>query len=201
MVINNSNIGNVSIVNSKRMNKRGQQMTLGTIIAIVLGIAVLVFLIFGFSSGWGNMWDRITNFGGGKVNVNAVVQGCELACSSNSVYDYCTKKRELVLEDKNTTIGILKSGGDYTCDQMRNYATQLGMDSCDLDCGTTPASGTTPVATGITPAQYEEAKAICGGVAGYELMLTPADGKTYFCTENFTPVTYENKEYSCCKKF
>ena len=30
-------------------NKKGQQMTLGTIIAIVLGIAVLVFLIFGFS--------------------------------------------------------------------------------------------------------------------------------------------------------
>ncbi len=38
------------------MNKEAQQMTLGTIISIVLGIAVLVFLIFGFSNGWANTY-------------------------------------------------------------------------------------------------------------------------------------------------
>ncbi len=68
-------------------------MTLGTIIAIVLGIAVLVFLIFGFSMGWNNMWDKITNIGGGKVNVDSVSSGCKIACSSNSEYGYCTEKR------------------------------------------------------------------------------------------------------------
>ena len=43
------------------MNKKGQNLTLGTIILIVLGIAVLVFLIFGFYTGWNNMWSKITN--------------------------------------------------------------------------------------------------------------------------------------------
>ena len=51
------------------MNKKGQQMTLGTIIAIVLGIAVLVFLIFRFSTGWNNLWSKITELGGGSANV------------------------------------------------------------------------------------------------------------------------------------
>lgn len=70
-------------------------MTLGTIIAIVLGIAVLVFLIFGFSTGWNNMWSKITELGGGESNVDDVVRGCELACISNSEYSYCEQKREL----------------------------------------------------------------------------------------------------------
>ena len=64
------------------VNKKGQQMTLGTIIAIVLGIAVLVFLIFGFSTGWNSLWDRITAFGGGNENVGTIVQACALKCST-----------------------------------------------------------------------------------------------------------------------
>jgi len=75
------------------MNKKGQQMTLGTIIAIVLGIAVLVFLIFGFSTGWNNMWSKITELGGGSVNVDDVVRGCEVACASQSKNAYCDKER------------------------------------------------------------------------------------------------------------
>jgi len=75
------------------MNKKGQQMTLGTIIAIVLGIAVLVFLIFGFSTGWTNMWSKITELGGGAANVDDVVRGCEVACASQSVDAYCRHER------------------------------------------------------------------------------------------------------------
>ena len=74
-------------------NKKGQQMTLGTIIAIVLGIAVLVFLIFGFSTGWGNLWDRVTAFGGGSANVDTIVQACALACTGQGVDAYCNQVR------------------------------------------------------------------------------------------------------------
>ncbi|MFA4960774.1 MAG: hypothetical protein WC548_03875 [Candidatus Pacearchaeota archaeon] len=77
------------------MNKRGQELTLGTVILIVLGIVVLVFLIFGFSTGWSNLWDKITNWGGGKVNLDTVRQGCELACTMGSVDDFCTLEREV----------------------------------------------------------------------------------------------------------
>ncbi len=74
------------------VDKKGQQMTLGTIIAIVLGIAVLVFLIFGFSSGWNNLWDRVTSFSGG-ANVDTIVQACALKCSSGDKYGFCDQTR------------------------------------------------------------------------------------------------------------
>lgn len=77
----------------KRMDKKGQQMTLGTIIAIVLGIAVLVFLIFGFSSGWNNMWSKVTQYGGGSGNVDDVIRGCEIACTGQNTNAYCEQSR------------------------------------------------------------------------------------------------------------
>ena len=70
-------------------------MTLGTIIAIVLGIAVLVFLIFGFTTGGNNMWDKETNYGGGSSNVDTIVQACDIACSTGSKYNYCELNRTL----------------------------------------------------------------------------------------------------------
>lgn len=68
-------------------------MTLSTIIAIVLGIAVLVFLIFGFSTGWNNMWDKITELGGGSANVDDVVRGCEVACAQQGKNSFCDRER------------------------------------------------------------------------------------------------------------
>jgi len=76
-------------------NKKGQELTLGTVVLIVLGVVVLVFLIFGFSTGWGNLWDRITNFAGGKVNLDTVRSGCALACTQNSIDDFCTLQRKV----------------------------------------------------------------------------------------------------------
>lgn len=90
-------------------NKKGQQMTLGTIIAIVLGIAVLVFLIFGFSTGWNNMWNKITELGGGSVNVDDVVRGCEVACASQSVDAFCRQERTINYGDGKTDTGSCKT--------------------------------------------------------------------------------------------
>ncbi len=81
-------------------NKRGQNLTLGTIILIVLGVAVLVLLIFGFSQGWNNLWGKVTSFFGGGNNVDTIIQSCTLACTTESEYDYCTLGRVVRLDDK-----------------------------------------------------------------------------------------------------
>jgi len=78
------------------MDKRGESSTVGVVIAIVLGLAVLVLLIYGFSVGWGNLLDRITNIGGS--NVEAVVSGCSVACASQSQYDFCSLNRTIKFE-------------------------------------------------------------------------------------------------------
>ncbi len=87
------------------MNKKGQELTLGTIILIVLGIVVLVFLIYGFSSGWNNLWQKLTGLGGGKVNVDTMKTACELACTQSSEYSFCKELKTVVLEDGAKGIG------------------------------------------------------------------------------------------------
>jgi len=112
----------------KRVNKKGQQMTLGTIIAIVLGIAVLVFLIFGFSTGWSNMWSKITQLGGGGANVDDVVRGCEVACAQNSVDAFCRQERSVNYGD-----GKWDKGSCQTFIKEKDKVV-VNIKSCSISC-------------------------------------------------------------------
>ena len=103
------------------MNKKGAEMTIGTIIVIILALVVLVVIIYGFTTGWGNLWEKITGFGGGKDNVQSVVQSCQLACTTSSTYDWCSLKREVRTQDKP----------DFpaTCNQLVNEG--VGLEKCN----------------------------------------------------------------------
>ncbi|MBU2576970.1 MAG: hypothetical protein KKF50_04575 [Nanoarchaeota archaeon] len=81
-------------------NKRGAEMTIGTIVIIVLAIAVLVFLIFGFTTGWSNLWDRIGIYGGSGENINDLKVACAAACAQGDSYGFNDKVREVWNEDK-----------------------------------------------------------------------------------------------------
>jgi len=99
-----------------RRDKRGAEMTIGTIIIIILALIVLVVIIYGFTQGWGNLWNAITNFGVTKSNVQKVIQGCQAACASNSVHDYCTLERNIRFEDTGDNKKIHK--GTATCKKL-----------------------------------------------------------------------------------
>jgi hypothetical protein len=114
------------------MNKKGQQMTLGTIIAIVLGIAVLVFLIFGFSTGWNNMWEQITKQTSG-ANTKTVIADCETDCSADEKSAWCNERKTLRYFDGDGN--TLKKEG--TCDSFvkgkageENITPNLGFKEC-----------------------------------------------------------------------
>ncbi len=116
----------------KRMNKRGQEMQIGTIIAIVLGIAVLVFLIFGFSQGWNNLWERVTLFGGGDNNVDTIVQACALKCSTGDKYGFCEEKMTVRLEF-GLSVGSchdLIDPVDFKKGDTLTPGIEVGVDSC-----------------------------------------------------------------------
>ena len=93
---------NFSSISRLASQKKGQNMTLGTIILIVLGIAVLVFLIFGFSTGWNNLWDRFTNIGG-TSNFDTIIQTCEVACSTSSSGAFCNEMRTVKFGEKKSS--------------------------------------------------------------------------------------------------
>ena len=121
-------------------DKKGQQMTLGTIISIVLGITVLVFLIFGFSTGWGNLWQRITGLGGGEINVDTTKTSCALTCQQNNVDGFCRQERKVVIEDGYSTrtncnalssgeVNFYKGGTDTKTKQV-----DVKIDPCSISC-------------------------------------------------------------------
>lgn len=109
-------------------NKKGAEMTIGTIIIIILALVVLVILVYGFSTGWSNLWEKITGFGGGKANVQTVVQSCQLACTTSSQYDYC-KNRKLIegpgVDGKMTT-------SNKRCKDLEGIT--YGLSVCDITC-------------------------------------------------------------------
>jgi hypothetical protein len=113
------------------MNKKGSELTLSTIIIIVLGIAVLVFLIFGFSTGWTNLWSKITAYGGGNANVDTIKQACALACGSQQKAEFCDNVRTVKYSAKidawnGTGISnVIQSPG--TCQNMTDSTNYPGV--------------------------------------------------------------------------
>ncbi|MDD5700257.1 MAG: hypothetical protein PHH00_03675 [Candidatus Nanoarchaeia archaeon] len=76
----------------KGMNKAGQGMSISTIILLILGIVILVVLVLGFAVGWNKILPFIS-----QDNVATVSNQCQVACTQNSVYDFCTKSIDLTV--------------------------------------------------------------------------------------------------------
>lgn len=76
-------------------------MTIGTLVVIVLAVLVLVVLALGFTTGWTNLYSRMTSFFS-SVNVDSVAQACSVAAAAQNKYDYCCTNRSVVFADKKT---------------------------------------------------------------------------------------------------
>lgn len=72
------------------VNKRGQGMSISTVILLILGLVILVVLILGFTMGW----KKILPFVSGN-NLDGVKNSCTIACSTGGVYDYCGLKKDV----------------------------------------------------------------------------------------------------------
>ena len=108
------------------MNKKAQGLSTNAIILIVLGVIVLVILAIGFLAGW----DKIAPWIKPSNNVQTIVDACSMACSTNSVYDYCSVKRELKID---TEITGLVNKEKYTCKELSNHKS-LGVQNCSQIC-------------------------------------------------------------------
>lgn len=119
------------------MSKKGQELTLGTIILIVLGIAVLVFLIFGFSTGWSNLWQKVTGLGGGTMNVETIKIDCQSDCQNGVTYGFCTEQREVVIENnfKNSTVTCKMLTGEVNFTKgSKGKMANVGISPCSSLC-------------------------------------------------------------------
>jgi len=111
-------------------DKKGLEIAIGTLVVIILAVLVLAFLIFGFTMGFGNIRDKLFPFFSSKVNVDDVVRSCELACTSQSKYDYCDKLREVTFVDN----GEKQSG--ITCLNLEETTDPISINGCKDSSGT-----------------------------------------------------------------
>jgi hypothetical protein len=101
------------------LNKRGQGLQINTIILTILGIAILVFLIWGFLVGW----DKFLPWLSPGSNVDDMVSQCMVACSTNSVYGFCTQQRTLKAPD------LPKDANEKDQKQVSNTCSYFSTDS------------------------------------------------------------------------
>tara|TARA_B100000315_G_C14162226_1_gene400591 strand:+ start:178 stop:573 length:396 start_codon:yes stop_codon:yes gene_type:complete len=117
--MNNQNFLNkLSFIERMVLNKRGQGLSVNAIILIVLGVVVLAVLIFGFTVGFGKILPFISS-----NNVDVIVNSCDTACTTNSVYGFCTQERTLKAED-------LPEDLKATCYKLSTDHTKYGVDEC-----------------------------------------------------------------------
>ncbi len=124
-------------------NNRGQELSTSTIILIILGIAVLVILVIGFTIGWQKVVPWLSS-----NNVDTVVNQCQAACTTSNVYDYCNSQRKLVADDLPVGAdGKKPSDVTNTCNFFSTDSTYLkyNIGACPGLCSaSTPSANTTP---------------------------------------------------------
>ena len=102
-------------------NKKGD--TNWVLIMLILGVIVLVVLAGGFVIGWNKLLPWLSS-----NNVETVVTQCQVACSTNSQYGFCTQNR--TVNDGENDIHT-----DVTCEFL--VTQNIGVSDCpQVDCPT-----------------------------------------------------------------
>lgn len=105
-------------------NKRAQGMSTSTIILLILGLIILVVLVLGFTLGWNKILPFVKS-----DNIDTLKTSCDIACSTGSVYGYCSKMQTV-------NDGVNKKF-DETCYNLADVAKYpaYGIESCpEIEC-------------------------------------------------------------------
>jgi len=108
------------LVNTEKMvSKKAQDLSIGTLILIVLGIVVLVLLILGFTMGWDNLWDRINIFGGG-ASIGDVTTSCIGAIANSNSFAYCDQFHKIKVDGKTEYVNCEDDRVERNLDEKLN---------------------------------------------------------------------------------
>ena len=105
-------------------------MSLTTILLMVLGVAIIVFIIWGFSNQWQVFRGVVDPFTSAS-NVEQVKQVCSLACSSGSVTGFCNDPKTMKFGKKITVDGDEVKQVVGTCDELTQGEGDLNVYAVD----------------------------------------------------------------------
>lgn len=73
------------------VDKKGQELSITTLVLIVLGVIILVLLVLGFTKGWDFIFGKFDLLPG--QNLEAVAQSCKISAQGKLTIDYCSFKK------------------------------------------------------------------------------------------------------------
>lgn len=123
----------------KKRNKKAQGLPLQTIAIVILIILVVVFIALYFTGAIKIGKGTLSQFTGGEENLQDVVSGCIVACSSGGEVDFCDRKRSLRFNEGKDTITVeitcndLKIGGTATAIVPKDKGT-VTLPTVSIDC-------------------------------------------------------------------
>ena len=109
-------------------NKRGFELTISTVVIIILFVFVLISLLVFWNYQTGIFSDFIRNIMG-KSNVDSLVISCNSLVNQNAVYEYCCEKKQVKLTSEEL---------ELTCKELseKDYGTRIEKLNCDnAGCG------------------------------------------------------------------
>lgn len=109
------------------LNKRGQGLSTNTIILIILGLAVLVILVIGFTIGWQKILPWISS-----NNVDTVVNQCSSACVTSNKFGFCSDSKDLddgenKISTSCATFSVISEYDKYGIEECTSI-------TCDIPC-------------------------------------------------------------------
>jgi hypothetical protein len=79
------------VIESNFMNRKGFDISISTIVIIVISIVVLAGLVFLFTKGIG-LWNAGVEPLGNSANRGAVIEACNLACTTEDLITFCCER-------------------------------------------------------------------------------------------------------------
>jgi len=103
------------------MNKKGFELTISTIVIMVIGIAVLIGLVFMLKGGFEDFEKGTTPFFETTEGL-AIRESCELSCSADDKLRYCCKEfdyeeEQISCKDSRLEIGCYLDCEGFACEE------------------------------------------------------------------------------------
>ena len=108
------------------MNKKAMEMVIGTVIIIVIALAVLVTVLYAFYRTEGNFRQAIDNFFK-KSNVDDIVDQCNRLADLESEYEYCCVDKEIRLDGEEMEMSCLEAS-------QESWGSEIGEVDCEGGC-------------------------------------------------------------------
>jgi len=109
-------------------DKRGFELAISTMVIIILGLVVLIFLILFFTMGSGSFLEKMKSYFS-YSNVDSFIQGCNVFVDSGQVNAYCCDSKKIRYMDDGEKVEEVLS-----CSELFDMGFEIKELNCDGVC-------------------------------------------------------------------